>query len=296
MKIALTGATGFLGKRVVARLLGRGHQIHALGRKRPSDSRVAHFWWDAIEAEPVDASLEGVDAVIHLAGEPVAQRWTAETKRRIQRSRTTGTRHLVSAIGKLKEPPRVLVSSSATGYYGDRGDEELTERSPPGRGFLPDVCVEWEREAIRARDFGVRVSTIRTGIVLGPDGGALDQMLPPFRAGFGGKLGTGQQWMSWIHVDDLTGLLIHALEHGDGPLNGVAPQPIRNVDFTMVLASVLHRPAILPAPKIALKLLFGEMADVVVTSQRVFPEAAFRSGFSYHHTDLRKALQQILET
>lgn len=296
MKIALTGATGFVGTRLVARLLAAGHQLHALGRSRPSDTRVSHFWWDAMKEEPLDASLEGMDAVINLAGEPVAQRWNSDIKRRIRESRALGTRNLVSAISKLRRPPMILVSASASGYYGDRGEEMLTESSPPGSGFLCDVCVEWEQEALKGRDLGLRVALIRIGIVLGRNGGALEQMLPPFRLGVGGKLGTGKQWMSWIHIDDLVGLFDHAVQHSNasGPLNGVAPGPVRNEDFTKALAAAVHRPAVLPAPMFGLRLLFGEMASIVTASQRILPEATRQSGFDFRFTDLRDALKDAV--
>ena len=292
MKFALTGATGFLGRKVVARLLDAGHEVHALGRRRPSDTRAEYFWWDTTK-EPMDVSIAGTDVVIHLAGEPVAQRWNDEVKRKIRDSRVLGTRNLVSAIAKVKNPPRVLVSASATGYYGDRGEEILTEQSAPGQGFLSEVCIEWEREALQAENLGLRVALIRTGLVLGPDGGALEQMLPPFRLGLGGKLGDGKQWMSWIHVDDQVSLLLHAAERDNaaGPLNGVAPEPVRNEEFTKTLGQALGRPTILPAPKFGLRLMFGEMADVVTTSQRVIPEATAASGFRWKYTDLGAALE-----
>jgi uncharacterized protein len=294
MRIVLTGATGFIGKRLIQQFLNEGHEVSVLGRSRPKDSRASHFWWDAMKGEPLDASLIDVDAVINLVGEPVAQRWDADVKRRIRESRVTGTRNLINALARQRRLPRVLVSASASGYYGERGDEVLTERSAPGQGFLSDVCVEWEREAMRATDFGIRVALVRIGIVLGPDGGALERMLPPFRMGVGGKLGDGKQWMSWIHVDDLVSLLAYSMEAdaAQGPLNGVAPEPVRNSQFTETLASVIHRPALFPAPKFGLKLIFGEMADIVTGSQRIVPEATQRTGFSWRYPSLRAALEQ----
>jgi uncharacterized protein (TIGR01777 family) len=243
---------------------------------------------------PVD-SLAGTDAVIHLAGEPVAQRWNADVKRRIRKSRSTGTRHLVQAIGKLDRPPRVLVSASASGYYGDRGEEVLTETSAAGSDFLAEICQEWEREAGAVEALGVRVAIIRTGLVLGKDGGALKQMLTPFRLGVGGRLGSGQQWMPWIHVDDLIEMFVFALDSGvTGPLNGAAPQPIRNVEFTAELARTLHRPAIFPVPRFALNLMFGEMAGIVFASQRMVPKAAEVAGFRFKFVELRAAFVDLL--
>jgi uncharacterized protein len=294
MRIVLTGATGFIGKRLIKQFLDEGHEVSVLGRSRPKDSRASHFWWDAMKGEPLDASLIDVDAVINLVGEPVAQRWDTDVKRRIRESRVAGTRNLINALARQRRLPRVLVSASATGYYGERGDEVLTERSAPGTGFLSEVCVEWEREAMRATELGIRVAVVRIGIVLGPDGGALERMLPPFHMGVGGKLGDGKQWMSWIHVDDLVNLLAYSMksEAAEGPLNGVAPEPVRNAEFTDTLASVIHRPALFPAPKFGLKLLFGEMADIVTGSQRIIPEATREAGFTWRYPTLRAALEQ----
>ena len=241
-------------------------------------------------------ALDGVDAVFHLAGDPVAEgRWTAEKKQRIRDSRVLGTRHLVDALRKLERRPSVLVSASAVGWYGSRGDEVLDEASPPAHDFLADVCVAWEQEARRAAEFGMRVVSIRTGMVLG-DGGALPKMLPPFRFGLGGPLGNGKQWVPWIHVDDLAAMYLHAAENTNvsGPMNGVSPQPVANKEFTKVLAAVLHRPAVLPAPYFALRLAFGEFAQILFDSQRVLPKAAERSGFQFRYPELRPALEAIL--
>ena len=251
--------------------------------------------WDATKDDaPVD-SLAGADAVIHLAGEPVAQRWNADVKRRIRESRSMGTRHLVQAIGKLDRRPRVLVSASASGYYGDRGEEVLTESSAAGGDFLADICQEWELEARAAEALGVRVAIVRIGLVLGKDGGALKQMLTPFRLGVGGRLGSGQQWMPWIHVDDLIEMFVFALESGvTGPLNGAAPRPVRNAEFTVELARTLHRPAIFPVPRFALNLMFGEMAGIVFASQRMVPRASQAAGFLFKFVELRAALAELL--
>jgi len=231
--------------------------------------------------------------VVHLAGEPVAQRWTAAARERIRNSRVLGTRSLVSAL--RHQPPAVLVSASAIGYYGSRGDEVLTEASPPGPDFLGQVSVGWEQEARVAEKFGVRVVTPRIGVVLGRGGGALAPMALPFRLGVGGRLGTGKQWMSWIHLDDLVSLIEFAATNAalSGPVNAVAPNPVTNAAFTRELAAALHRPAIFPVPALALKLLLGEMSQMLLGSQRVIPEAALRAGFQFRFAEAGQALRQI---
>jgi uncharacterized protein (TIGR01777 family) len=293
MNITLTGASGFVGSRLVQKLKSTGHQLHVLGRKPIEGAKYSQ--WNAMESEPPPESLAGADAIIHLAGEPVAQRWTPEVKRKIRASRVDGTRHLVQALSTLSRRPRVLVNASATGIYGPRGDELLTEDSPPGEGFLADVCKGWESESGMAESLGIRVAQIRIGMVLGKEGGALAKMLPAFRAGLAGRLGSGQQWMSWIHIDDLVDLLLFALDHGTarGPLNGTAPNPVRNVEFTKELAHALHRPAVIPAPAFAIRLLFGEMAEVALESQRVLPKATEAAGFRFKFPTLREALKDL---
>ncbi len=298
MKITLTGASGFIGRRLIARLLADGHSLHVLGRKRGGLPQSVNFSvWDATAGEPLLESVEDVDAVIHLAGEPVAQRWTDEAKRRIRESRTTGTRNLVSAFGKITYRPRVLISASAVGIYGSRGEETLTEASPPGSGFLPDVCVAWENAADAAREFGLRVVRLRFGLVLGPEGGALKQMLPPFKMGVGGPLGDGKQWMSWIHVDDIIGLICFALQNGtfSGPVNATAPNPVRNSEFTHALAASLHRPAFLRVPEFALRAAFGEMSEIMLASQKVLPENALKASYSFQHPQIDEALKSVLK-
>jgi uncharacterized protein (TIGR01777 family) len=298
MNFTLTGATGFLGRRLIHRLLADGHNLHVLGRSRKEDlpSQVAFSFWDAMLEEPPQQAVSGADAIINLAGEPVGQRWTEDVKRRIRESRVKGTANLAGAIRKAKYPPKVLVTASASGYYGDRGDDVLIETSAPGTGFLADVCVDWEKQALAVEAAAVRVAIVRIGIVLGKEGGALKQMLTPFKARVGGTLGSGQQWMSWIHVDDLVNLFVNAAmgEALSGPVNGVAPEAVRNVEFTRELASVLHRPAIFPVPKFALSLMFGEMAEVILSSQRVRPEAATSAGFQFAFPALRPALENLL--
>jgi uncharacterized protein (TIGR01777 family) len=259
------------------RLAGHGERTHALPRALPR------------------AALDGCTAVVHLAGEPVAQRWTASVKERIRMSRVEGTRLLVEEIKRSQKPPSTLVCASAIGYYGDRGDEILRETSPPGADFLASSCLEWERAARGAEEAGTRVTSVRIGIVLG-NGGALSKMLPPFRLGLGGPLGSGRQWMSWVHIDDLVELVLLALKDPriSGPLNGVAPEPVRNSEFTKALAAALHRPAFMPVPVFGLRLLFGEMATVMIASQRVIPEAASQAGFQFRYQNIRSALGSIL--
>jgi uncharacterized protein (TIGR01777 family) len=234
--------------------------------------------------------------VFHLAGESVAEgRWTAAQKDRIRDSRVRGTKNLVAGIARAEPRPRVLASASAVGYYGDRGEEELTESARPASDFLADVCLEWEREALAAEPLGVRVVTLRTGIVLG-HGGALAKMLTPFKLGAGGPLGNGRQWMPWIHVADMARLYLHAAatEGIRGPLNAVAPNPVRNSEFTKALGRALHRPAFMPAPYIGLRIVFGEFAKVLFASQRVIPKVALDTGFSFEFPEIAGALAEIL--
>lgn len=296
MNYLITGATGFIGRKLVGQLLARGDSVYYLSRRRNStmDSRASFFHWSGNEPPPLNA-VPRLDAIIHLMGESVAQRWTPEIKKRIISSRVDATRKLVDAIRELKHKPGVLVSASAVGYYGDRGDEILTEQSGPGTGFLAGVCVEWEREAMRAAGSGLRVAPIRIATVLGREGGALPKMLPPFRYGLGARFGSGRQWMSWIHVEDLVQLLLFAAASPNvaGPLNGVSPQPATNADFTRALATAVHRPAFLSIPRFALRLALGEMSDFLFQSQRVLPAATETAGFRFAHPHLEQALEQL---
>ncbi|HKD08129.1 MAG TPA: TIGR01777 family oxidoreductase [Bryobacteraceae bacterium] len=276
MKYVVSGGTGFLGRHISQRLRDGGHSVDAWGRTSRLDL------------------LNGADGVVHLAGEPVAQRWNEDVKRRIRDSRVLGTRSLVDAISELREKPTVLVSASAIGIYGDRGDEILTEASVPGEGFLADLCQAWEAEADRARELGLRVVKLRIGFVLG-DGGALATMVPAFKAFVGGRLGSGKQWMPWIHVDDVAELFAHALGNDiSGVWNATSPNPVTNAVFTRELASALHRPALFPVPPFALKLAFGELAQHMLDSARVVPEAALRAGFRFRYPDLAEALKQTV--
>ena len=276
MIIAVTGSSGFIGRRLTQRLRAEGHTVREISLRRgPVIVPVCH-------------------AVVHLAGEPVAQRWTRSARNRILKSRVEGTKFLVKALSE--HPPPVLISASAIGYYGSRGDEILTETSKPGADFLAQVVIGWEREARSAEQFGVRVVPLRFGAVLGRGGGALKKILLPFRLGLGGRLGSGQQWMSWIHLDDLIALIGFAIESEQckGVMNAVAPHPVTNDEFTHDLARALHRPAVFPVPEFGLKLLYGEMSQVILGSQRVIPEAALQAGFQFRFAELGPALRQIV--
>jgi hypothetical protein len=285
MRIVISGASGFIGSHLAATLRQAGHDIVTLGRGGSADHR-----WDAAKDAPAEA-FEGADAVVHLAGEPVAQRWTPEVKRRIRESRVLGTERLIHGLSITRNRPQALVCASAVGYYGDRGDEVLTEASAPGSGFLPEVCRQWEEKADLAAALGLRVVKVRTGVVLGAGGGALKKMLPAFKLGVGGRLGNGRQWMPWIHVADIAGIFRHAVETSvTGALNGCAPQAVTNGEFTTALGRALHRPTVLPVPGLALKLLFGEMAEVMLGSQRVEPRATLESGYKFQYPDLSGAL------
>lgn len=298
MKITISGASGLIGRRLLKTLSGNGNTLQVLSRHAGTNmpGGIKVFPWDPTKGEPPADSLRDIDAVIHLAGEPVAQRWNEGSKRRIRESRVAGTRNLVQAISKLRQPPATLVCASAIGYYGSRGDEVLSEAAAPGVGFLPEVCVAWEKEAIVAESMGIRVVRMRTGVALDPRGGALAKMLPPFKVGVGGKIGSGKQWMSWIHLEDLAGLFRFALENPvKGAVNGVAPNPVTNADFTKALAGVLHRPALFPVPPFALKLMFGEMAEVLLGSQRVQPQQAESAGYRYKFSQLEPALADLLK-
>jgi uncharacterized protein (TIGR01777 family) len=297
MKCVISGGTGFIGRRIVDRLLQDGHYVGVWSRKPGNEKRaaVASFSWDPMQGEPPAESLNAMDAVIHLAGEPVAQRWNNEVKRRIHDSRVLGTRALVDAIARVRHKPAVLVCASAIGYYGDRGDELLTESSAPGSGFLVDVCRGWEAEADRAVEIGLRVIKLRIGFVLGKDGGALAQMVPAFRAFVGGRLGSGKQWMPWIHVNDVAEMFVHAAENDiSGVWNATSPNPVTNAGFTREMGEALHRPAVFPVPPFALKLAFGELGQHMLDSSRVLPEAALKAGFTFRYPELPPALRDLL--
>jgi uncharacterized protein (TIGR01777 family) len=288
MKVGITGATGFIGSHVSAHCGRRGHEIAGFSRRPAAGARL--FRLDA----PPD--LNGLDAIVNLAGEPVLGLWTADKKRRIRESRIVGTRRIVEAIQAMAKRPRVLVSASAIGFYGDTGETLADESSPMGDGFLADVCREWEGEAGRAESSGVRVVLVRIGFVLG-SGGALKLIRPVFKMGLGGKLGSGRQWMSGVHVDDVAGIIVWALENEalSGPVNAVMPAPFRNSDFTRELAKCVGRPAIFPVPAFALRLALGELSRTMLDSARIAPRVAREGGYTYKFPTLPLALDNALK-
>lgn len=298
MKIVIAGGTGLIGRHLRAACAAAGHESILLSR-RERDARSqppTTALWDGTSPGPWQGALEGADAVVNLCGESVAQgRWTASRKKALVDSRIGPTRALVSAVSAAKRRPRVFVSASAVGYYGDRGDEPLDEGAKPGSDFLAGLCEAWEREARLIEPLGVRVVCLRIGVVLAPDGGALAKMLPIFRLGLGGRLGGGRQWMSWIAISDLTDLMLFALSHEiTGPLNATAPNPVANRDFTAALGRSLGRPALLPAPGLALRLALGEMAQLLLGGQKVLPRKALESGFAFKHPQVDAALRAAL--
>jgi uncharacterized protein (TIGR01777 family) len=296
MRVAVTGATGLVGTALVERLRREGHTVSRLVRD-PAKAAAGDVVWDP-EAGTIDrAALEGIDAAVHLAGENVGTRWNEEKKRRIRDSRVKGTRLLAQTLAHLTHTPRVLVQASATGIYGDRGDEPLTEASAPGTGFLADVVRDWEGASAAADEVGIRVARLRLGVVLTGKGGALDQMLLPFRMGVGGRIGNGRQWMPWVSLDDAVEVFIRALrdERMRGPVNAVAGSA-RNADFTEALGRALHRPTILPVPAFGLRALFGEMADeALLAGQNVEPARLREIGHVFHHPTLDVALAAALK-
>ncbi|TCJ19448.1 TIGR01777 family protein [Rubrobacter taiwanensis] len=296
MRVLVSGASGFLGSALRESLEADRHEVVKLTRRPPAAGERAIRWNPAAGSLNVSV-LEGMDAVVHLAGENVAGRWTAAKKARIRESRVGGTRLLAESLARMQNPPGVMVCASAAGYYGDRGDEVLTEESPPGSGFLAEVAREWEAAADPARQKGIRVVHLRFGIVLSPEGGALRLMLLPFRMGLGGKLGSGRQYMAWISLPDAVGAVRHALDTGEleGPVNAVAPHPVRNEEFTRTLGRVLSRPTPFTLPEFAGKLVMGEMAEeMLFVSQRVEPVRLLETGYGFKHPRLEEALRDML--
>lgn len=310
MRVGITGATGFVGKRLVelaaqesglqvrvfSRNASRARALFPIPAGGLSPIEIAE--WDYEREVPSFGVLSGVDAVIHLAGENVAgRRWSGSQKKRIRDSRVLSTRNLIEGI-KRQRPfaPKTLICASAIGYYGPRGDEEITEDASPGSGFLADVCQDWEAEARRAEFHGLREVRVRVGVVLGPGGGAMVPMVAAFKKYAGGRMGNGKQWMSWVHREDLVRLFLHVLKDDSlrGAFNGTSPQPVRNVEFTKALGQVLHRPTLLPAPGFGMRILLGEFAGMLVTGQRVVPKRALESGFEFHYPQLDGALREIL--
>jgi len=299
MKVLISGASGLVGKALQEALKNAGDQVLCLVRNQKDVSTEAVFWNPADGLVDI-ASLEGFDAFINLAGENIAAgRWGDEQKKRILNSRVESTTTLVNALIRLKQPPKVFINASAIGYYGERGDELLNESSARGAGFLADVCNQWEQAAIPAQEKGIRTVLLRIGVVLSSEGGALAKMLPPFSFGVGGKLGTGEQYMSWIALDDLVGIILYALSHDSiqGPINAVAPLPVTNAAFTAVLGEVLQRPTILTVPAFALKLVAGkELAEeMLLVSTRVEPKKLMDEGYLFKYPNLATALSDIVE-
>ena len=304
MNIAIAGGTGFIGRRLVEVLLQAGHTVKVLTRdpakatlKATANLEVVAY--DPFEANSWKAALGGCNGVVNLVGEPLAEsRWTNRQKDEILRSRTRSTASMVKAISQLDAKPEVVVNASAVGYYGPQGDDELDESSPPADDFLAGVCKEWEAAAKSVQDMGVRLVLVRFGIVLGQDGGALGKMLGPFQMFVGGPIGSGKQWFSWIHRDDLAGLIQYVLTTStvSGVLNGTAPNPVTMSEFCDTLGKVLARPSWLPVPPIALEILLGEAAQVVLTGQRVLPKRTLEQGYTFQYPELYGALQQILVT
>lgn len=303
MRVAVTGATGLIGSELVRALRARGDTVVALTR---DPDRAVGGWGGDVELQrwsepsrepPPPAALEGSDAVVHLLGEPIAQRWTDAAKQRIRDSRVLSTQRLVAALGELgaERRPRVLVSQSAVGYYGPRGPERVDESAPAGQGFLAGLTVEWEQAALAAEP-ATRVVLTRTGVVLAPAGGALKQMLPPFRLGLGGPVAGGRQYVPWIHIEDQVGGLLHLLdsEQARGAVNLTAPGPVTNAELARTLGAVLHRPARLPVPRAAVRLLFGEMASIVTTGQCAVPARLLELGYQFRFADLGGALRDVL--
>jgi uncharacterized protein len=303
MRVVITGATGTIGTALSAALHARGDHVAALSRDADRGRRAlgpgveVHAWPDPLVAPPPADALRGSDAVVHLLGEPVAQRWNNDSKRRIRESRVLATRQVVAGLTALAdgERPHVLVSQSATGYYGPRGDEPLDESAPAGADFLADVVSAWEHEA-RQAESDMRVSLTRTGIVLSPNGGALAKMLPFFKLGIGGPVAGGRQYVPWIHLADVVGALQCAIDdtRAAGPINVTAPNPVTNEQLSKVLGRVLHRPAVLPVPGFAITLLYGEMAEMVTTGQRARPSKLAQLGYRFAHPELEEALREVL--
>ncbi len=302
VKVVVTGATGFIGRAVVRVLQARGDAVVALVRDPARAAGllpgVECLHWEASESDGDWArAIDGADGVVHLAGEPVmAHRWNAEVKRRILETREQGTRHLVDAVARAKRRPAVFVCSSGVDYYGETGDRITDESSPVGRGFLTDVCIAWEREAARASAHGVRPVMLRTGVVVGDQGGALEKMITPFRFFVGGPVGGGAQWVSWIHRDDMVRVILAAIDDPrlEGPVNAVGPEPVRMRDFSRALGAALGRASWAPVPGFALRLAVGEAAEVILASKRVVPRALERVGFVFEHANLAEAMQSAV--
>jgi len=298
MKVAITGATGLIGSTLSQRLRQGSHEVVKI--VRGAQAQAPNIAWDPVKGTIDSASLEGVDAVVHLAGESIAaKRWSDEQKKKIRDSRVDGTKLLSTTIASLTRPPKVFVSASAIGFYGDRGNEALTETSSSGTGFLADVCKEWETATQPAKDKDIRVVNVRTGVALSTKGGALQKMLPIFLLGGGGIIGDGNQYMSWLSLDDEIGAIEFALttDSLSGPVNIVSPNPVTNKEFTRVMGEVLHRPTIFPLPAFAARIIMGEMADeLLLSSQKVIPEKLTAAGYKFVYPGLKEALSHALQS
>ena len=279
MRIAVFGASGFIGSHLVAALQARGDEVRAASMREPHAAAAA---------------AGGMDVLVNLAGEPIAQRWNAEVKQRIRESRTAVPSKFFDALAHVEPKPQAYITASAIGYYGTSEDASFTETSPPGMDFLAQVCVEWETVAQRGREYGMRVACVRNGLALGRDGGVFAKILPVFKTGAGGRLGAGKQWYSWIHIDDLIGIYILAIDKLAGAINGTAPNPVRNKEFTEALGRALHRPAALPVPTFALKMMLGEGAEMALQGQRVLPERAQAEGFVFKYPTIESAITNLL--
>lgn len=300
MKLVITGAAGFIGTALCQTLLQQGHTLTLLTRGAPREPSTAvkrwHHWTPGTSRD-WDQELDGADGVINLAGEPIAdKKWTATQRRRLEKSRVDATRVLVQGCAHAKQKPRFLINASAVGYYGPHGDEIITEDTPAGSDFLSQLCCNWEEEAKQAEGLGIRVVRLRTGVVLGPGGGALEKMVPPFKWFSGGPLGSGKQWMSWIHLEDEVQMILYLIENqqASGPINATAPNPEINRNFSRALGKVLHRPSWMPVPGFMLRLGLGDMADMLLTGQRVVPAAAQKLGFEFRFPNLPEALQACM--
>lgn len=301
MKVTVTGATGTLGSQLVAELSRRGDDVTVLSRDtdraraKLGPDVEALVWADPKAEAPPSEALATQDAVVHLLGEPVAQRWSDDAKREIRESRVLSTRNLVAAIKDLDATlrPAVLVSQSASGWYGPRGDERVEESEPAADDFLARVCAEWESAAVKAEELGLRVARTRTGVVMSEEGGALEKMLPPFKMGVGGPVAGGKQYVPWVHTDDVVGSLLHSLDQDSvsGPVNVTAPEPVTNAELSKALGRVLNRPAVAPVPALAIKALYGEMSIIVTTGVRAVPAALQESGYAFRRPDLEDALR-----
>ncbi|MBN1587063.1 MAG: TIGR01777 family oxidoreductase [Candidatus Omnitrophica bacterium] len=297
MRFLITGGTGFIGKALCRRLVDHGHQLLVLTRQEGQYTEGANprfLCWDPGGPGEWQSLVERTDVIVHLAGEPVAGgRWTAKRKTALSASRINSTRALVSAMAKANPRPSLLINASAVGYYGHRRDEELNEGSVPGKGFLSELSREWENAALEAESLGVRVVMLRLGAVLGPEGGMLEKMVPPFRFFMGGVPGSGRQWLSWVHLEDVTGLIEFCArhEHFKGPINATSPNPCSMKEFCSTLGQVLKRPSWLPIPGLLLKLGLGQFSDIILNSQKVKPAVALELGYNFRYPDLRSALE-----